>query len=255
MQSRAKHSRKDQRQVLLRALHGLNTGKDFLLAQTPKVYVTRPHWSSSCSCSQKHTCSTVLWLKMRAPKCSRPEPNKPSQTHEHGLSKEKKVSFQISIFLSPAVLAFIASSYARLFQLLQASLVAPSLSQSNLPKLRKKATNNSKGWPPIWGCKNQRAHGPARGSSPVFFLPLSLHPRFARWELTLQAAKVRKGSSWPPDKGIGVGATLEGRRCDFELQVHVYVNYWSEDVELRLVLPPSHPPPDNVGQSQSWASV
>ena len=43
---------------------------------------------------------------MRAPKCSRPEPNKPSQTHEHGLSKEKKVSFQISIFLSPAVLSF-----------------------------------------------------------------------------------------------------------------------------------------------------
>ena len=106
VQSKAKHSRKDQRQVLLRALHGLNTGKDFLLAQTPKVYVTRPHWSSSCSCSQKHTCSTVLWLKMRAPKCSRPEPNKPSQTHEHDLSKEKKVSFQISIFLSPAVLSF-----------------------------------------------------------------------------------------------------------------------------------------------------
>ena len=68
--------------------------KDFLLAQTPSPG------------SQKHTCSTVLWLKMRAPKCSRPEPNKPSQTHEHGLSKAKKVSFQISIFLSPAVLSF-----------------------------------------------------------------------------------------------------------------------------------------------------
>ena len=43
---------------------------------------------------------------MRAPKRSRPEPNKPSQTHEHGLSKKKKVSFQISIFLFPAVLNF-----------------------------------------------------------------------------------------------------------------------------------------------------
>ena len=82
------------------------------------------------------------------------------------LVQGKESSFQISIFLSPAVLSFYCFLLARLFQLLQASL-APSLSQSDLPKLRKKATNNSKGWPPMWRCKNQRAHGPARGSSPV----------------------------------------------------------------------------------------
>ena len=98
-----------------------------------------------------------------------PDPN-PTNLHKltnTACPRKRKCRSRFPSFCPLRFLAFIASSYARLFQLLQASLVAPSLSQSDLPKLRKKATNNSKGWPPIWGCKNQRAHGPARGSSPV----------------------------------------------------------------------------------------
>ena len=84
----------------------------------------------------------------------------------------------------------------------------------------------------------------------LFFFPLSLHPRFARWELTLWAAKVRKGSSWPPDKGIGVGATLEGRRCDFEGRRAAsscirQLLVWRRWATARA--PSPAPPPDNVG--------
>ena len=82
-----------------------------------------------------------------------PDPN-PTNLHKltnTACPRKRKCRSRFPSFCPLRFLAFIASSYARLFQLLQASLVAPSLSQSDLPKLRKKATNNSKGWPPILG--------------------------------------------------------------------------------------------------------
>ena len=44
--------------------------------------------------------------------------------------------------------------------------------------LWKEATNNSKGWPSIWGYKNQQAHGPPTGSSTIF-------PEWHRYSLLL----------------------------------------------------------------------
>ena len=61
---------------------------------------------------------------------------------------------------------------------------------------------------------------------------------------------MRKGSSWPPDKGIGVGATLEGRRCDFEGRRAAsscirQLLVWRRWATARA--PSPAPPPDNVG--------
>ena len=108
----------------------------------------------------------------------------PNLTNLHKLTntacpRKRKCRSRFPSFCPLRFLAFIASSYAWLFQLLQASLVAPSLSQSDWPKLRKEATNNSKGWPPMWGCKNQSSRARKRELLSTCFSP----GRLSSWEL------------------------------------------------------------------------